>query len=712
MTPLIISMVSITEEDKENVGGKAYSLSRLREKGFNVPKYFCVTADAYRKFLRDSGLEGQILLEIARKDFGKMRWEEMWDTSLRLKNLFLNASIPEGIENAIRSEIEKNYGQVPVVVRSSAPGEDSANTSFAGIHESYVNVRGVDSILEHVKLVWASLWSDAAILYREELGLDIKESSMAVVVQELVEGERSGIVFSKDPNNESHLVIESVYGLNEGLVSGDIEPDRWILDRKNGAIIQHVVASDREKSVRLKEGGTYIEKLSSTFSDKEPLSNDDINRIYEMAMLSEKVFDFPQDMEWTIRNDEIFLLQSRPITTLEDKEKSWYISLRRTFDNLKALRIKIEDILIPEMISDSGSMSSIDLQSLNDTELADVVVSRRATFEKWDSIYTKEFIPFAHGMRLFGDVYNEKMKPSDPYEFMDLLSNSDLLSMRRNRKLNLLAGMIRKDDSLRKNIESGNVEGDFAKRFDEFMELFGRSSYVEDKGQMIKLILELSSHPEKEITSPKDPQELIEDFLAIFDQNEKKYASDLLDIGRASYKLRDDDNIYLGRIEGHYLESVKEGKRRLSKRGIDQNISDDDIIKALKENNFIPKTQPVTRKLSHSGNVRIRQIQGQPASKGIVTGTAKVIETKDDLFAVRSGQILVCDAIDPNMTFVIPLVSGIVERRGGMLIHGAIIAREYGIPCVTGIPDAVDIINTGDEVTVDGYLGIVVIQRK
>ncbi|UGV41536.1 hypothetical protein J7W08_04400 [Methanococcoides orientis] len=712
MSDLIIPMESISEEDKENVGGKAYSLSRLREKGFNVPKYFSVTADAYRKFLKDSGLEGQILLEIARKDFGKMRWEEMWDTSLRLKNLFLNSSIPEDIENVIRSEIKKNYEKVPVVVRSSAPGEDSSNTSFAGIHESYVNVRGVDPILEHVKLVWASLWSDAAILYREELGLDIKESSMAVLVQELVEGQRSGIVFSKDPNNESHLVIESVYGLNEGLVSGDIEPDRWILDRETGAIIQHVVASDREKSVRLKEGGTFIEELSSTFSDKEPLSEDDISRIYEMAMLSEKVFDSPQDMEWTIRDDEIFLLQSRPITTLEDKEKSWYISLKRTFDNLKALRIKIEEILIPEMISDSGSMSQVDLQSLNDIELAEVIVSRRSTFEKWDSIYTKEFIPFAHGMRLFADVYNEKMKPSDPYEFMDLLSNSDLLSMRRNRKLNLLAGMLRNDDSLRKNVESRNVEGDFGKHFDEFMELFGRSSYVEDKIQMMKLILELSSHPENEIISPKDPKELIENFLAIFDRKEKKYASELLDIGRASYKLRDDDNIYLGRIEGHYMDSIKEGKSRLSKRGIDQNITDDDVIKALNEKNYIPKAQVITRDLSHPGNVRIRQIQGQPASKGIVTGIARVIETKDDLFAVRSGEILVCDAIDPNMTFVAPLVSGIIERRGGMLIHGAIIAREYGIPCVTGIPDAIDIISNGDEVTVDGYLGIIVIQRQ
>ncbi|MGM0770416.1 MAG: PEP/pyruvate-binding domain-containing protein, partial [Halobacteriota archaeon] len=209
-------MDQITPELKKTVGGKAYSLSQLHSRGFRVPEYFCINTDGYRKFLKQSGLEGRISLEFARKDFGDMRWEEMWDTSLRLKNMFLSAAIPEELENEIRSEVEKNYMNVPVVVRSSAPGEDSANTSFAGIHKSYVNVKGADLILEHVKLVWASLWSDAAILYREELGLDIKDSSMAVIVQELVEGERSGIVFSRDPNNEEHMVIESVFGLNEG----------------------------------------------------------------------------------------------------------------------------------------------------------------------------------------------------------------------------------------------------------------------------------------------------------------------------------------------------------------------------------------------------------------------------------------------------------------------------------------------------------------
>jgi phosphoenolpyruvate synthase/pyruvate phosphate dikinase len=107
--------------------------------------------------------------------------------------------------------------------------------------------------------------------------------------------------------------------------------------------------------------------------------------------------------------------------------------------------------------------------------------------------------------------------------------------------------------------------------------------------------------------------------------------------------------------------------------------------------------------------IKARQLVGQPAGPGIAFGTARVVQDPSDLFQFKTGEVLVCDAVDPNMTFVVPLAAGVVERRGGMLIHGAIIAREYGIPCVTGVADAATLIRTGDRVTVDGHLGIVII---
>jgi pyruvate,water dikinase len=111
---------------------------------------------------------------------------------------------------------------------------------------------------------------------------------------------------------------------------------------------------------------------------------------------------------------------------------------------------------------------------------------------------------------------------------------------------------------------------------------------------------------------------------------------------------------------------------------------------------------------SDGWTVRPRQLLGQPAGPGVATGPARVVAEPSDLFEFKRGEILVCDAVDPNMTLVVPLSAGIVERRGGMLIHGAIIAREYGLPCVTGVPEATTRIRTGDSLTLDGYLGMVV----
>jgi pyruvate,water dikinase len=124
------------------------------------------------------------------------------------------------------------------------------------------------------------------------------------------------------------------------------------------------------------------------------------------------------------------------------------------------------------------------------------------------------------------------------------------------------------------------------------------------------------------------------------------------------------------------------------------------------------KSKKISTTKEYEATIKPRQLRGQPAGKGIAMGKARVIKQISDLSKVKQGEILVCDAIDPNMTFVIPLVRGIIERRGGMLIHGAIIAREYGLPCVTGIPGATSVIRNGDLITVDGYFGLVIIHQE
>ena len=180
----------------------------------------------------------------------------------------------------------------------------------------------------------------------------------------------------------------------------------------------------------------------------------------------------------------------------------------------------------------------------------------------------------------------------------------------------------------------------------------------------------------------------------------------MLDLARSSYQLRDDDNIYLGRIEAQLLAAVQEARKRLE----DQTGGKTPVIlkQVLEEIDFDTESRKSGPAETTPGfKLQARQLIGQPAGPGISKGSARVIHNHSDLADFKYGEVLVCDAVDPNITFVVPLAAAVVERRGGMLIHGAIIAREYGLPCITGIPDATSLIQTGDEITVDGYLGIV-----
>jgi pyruvate,water dikinase len=202
-------------------------------------------------------------------------------------------------------------------------------------------------------------------------------------------------------------------------------------------------------------------------------------------------------------------------------------------------------------------------------------------------------------------------------------------------------------------------------------------------------------------------RELEDRFLDRFQGRERERAQRILALARDSYRLRDDDNLYLGRIEARVRAAEAERRRR---GGVA-----DETRASPETGEEVALTAARLRPRSAACAVRPetplspRQLLGQPAGPGVARGRARVVRSRDDLFDFEEDEILVCDAVDPNMTFVVPLARAVVERRGGMLIHGAIIAREYGLPCVTGIADANEVIDTGDEITVDGFLGVVTV---
>ena len=724
----ILTAEDIKQADRSRVGGKGYALALLAKGGFAVSKTLCVTSETYQEYVSRTGLRERILLELNRKAFKDMRWEEIWDCATRIRNMFLRKPIPQEIYAELKGTIRSTFKDKAVVVRSSSPEEDAAASSFAGLHESYVNIRGTEAILEHISKVWASLWSDAALLYRQEIGLDVIKSAMAVVIQEIVVGDKSGVAFSKSPNDASQGVIESVYGLNQGLVDGAVEPDRWIIDRREKTIISHTPA-ERKYWMITGESGVQLDPLPEKLINLPPLDTREARNVFELALKAENYFKSPQDVEWTYRKSDLVVLQSRPITTLsnqkDDDSRGWYLSLHRSFENLKLLRQKIEDELIPAMISTAEELARQEVSVLSDRELAADINRRWGINQKWTNIYWEEFIPYAHGIRLFGQIYNDAVRPEDPYEFVDLLTQTEMASLERNQMLAELADMVRNNSSLAKALRAGQTEDldpQFVEAVDRFVEKFGDLTCAvtggtqceQEADSLYKILLEMADHPSL-VTDRKparDKEELQEKFLSSFKGEQKKTALELLDLARSSYQLRDDDNIYLGRIEAQLLAAVREARQRIdnySHQRSDGKI-DTELIQVVESLDHRPPFQPPYKK--EAGNdfvLQARQLIGQPAGPGLAKGPARVIQNTVDLAEFKHGEILICDAVDPNMTFVVPLAAGVVERRGGMLIHGAIIAREYGLPCVTGIPDVTTLIQNGDEVTVDGYLGIVTI---
>ncbi len=730
-------LLSEINRDSKVFGGKATALRRLQEADLRLPETFCISTEAYRQFVSGSGIKEKIQLELHRKKFSDMRWEEIWDAALRIRNLFLRHKMEEKLAREISNAVAQNFAGNSVVVRSSAPEEDAAATSFAGLHESFVNIRGTESIIEHVKLVWASLWSDRALLYRQELGLDVAKSTMAVVVQELVAGEVSGVTFSVNPNDAAEGLVEAVYGLNQGLVDGAVEPDRWVFKRNEESIKEHF-SPHREKFMAPRGDAVVLKELPEKKSLQAPLNSAEAVAIFRQARKIENLFGKPQDVEWTKVGSDFFILQSRPVTARQDSKgddddkRGWYLSLQRSEENLKKLRLKIEQVHFPAMKSEAAELAKTDLHSLSDKELAEELMNRLHVKEKWTAIYWEDFIPFAHGMRLFGKFYNDTVSPADPFEFVELLSDAPLLSKNRNMAMRKIADYVRQQPDLQQSITSGRAadreDAEFTRLLEEFISHYGDpfcGTYSDricdvSRDELVNVIMQMAgSSPigrKRQDDTIAHKIDLEAAFFERFTERENHdRAEGLLDLARASYRLRDDDNIVLGRIEEQFFMALQEGRRRLSERQVDgtEHLAGSEVVRCLVDKGYRPSITKDQKQAKEqvSRDIRARQLLGQPAGPGIGRGPARVIDNARDLALFKRGEVLVCDALDPTMTFIVPLAAGIIERRGGMLIHGAIIAREYGIACVTGVPDAATLIHTGNEVTVDGYLGIVTVGK-
>ncbi len=736
--PFLIPLDRTAHCDERITGGKAAKLARLAGAGFTVPAGFVLTTAAYQAFIDQAKITTAIRMELGRKPMDEMRWEEIWDTALRIRSLFLSHALPGHLLEIIADGMTRFDKGAALAVRSSAVGEDSAGRSFAGLHESIIGVRGPQAVADAVRLVWASLWSDAALLYRKELGLDPLHSRMAVLVQEMVDRDRSGVAFARDPRDTSRelAIIESVPGTCSLLVDGAVDPDRWEIDRDSRTVI------------------TWLPGAREDGTDGEPLLQPrDLNTILDTLLSVEALFEWAPDMEWTGRSGSLTVLQARPITTVarktEDK-RDWYLTLRPGDARLRDLRQRVAGRLIPQLEEEARVLAEEDLAGLDDRQLADTIDRRSRALARWKKIYLDEFIPFAHGVRRLATYYNDAVRPEDPYEFVGLLRDQPLLAARRNRAIDDLARQLAADSALHRAVEdllaahagslnwtacrrelAGRSAGarEFVRGFEELNErhldiTYDRERLGDRPEPLLRIIAELSKRP-----PPPAGSQLVGVSVADLEQRLleavgpqcRDEATGIMETGRVSWKLRDDDNLLVARLESQLLRALGLGAERLRGSGRltgDGRVTGDhalQLAEALRE----PPAEPMVieeempaadpGRSAHTPGETPRQLIGQPASPGVASGLVRCIRGREDLGAFRQGEVLVCDAIQPTMTHLVMLAGAIVERRGGMLIHGAIIARELGIPCVNGVRQAAEILSNGDLVTVDGHLGIVTV---
>lgn len=306
-----MSMVKFIDEIKEpqvsELGGKGCSLAILTKNSFNVPKAFIITTKSFFEFLKYNNLTKKI-----EKLAFEINEDNFQEKSKEIRNLILEGEISKELIPEIKDYLNKLSVQY-VSVRSSAVSEDSLKASFAGLHDTYLNIKtNLELVFKNVKKCWASLFNERAIIYRIRKKIPHMEG-IAVIIQEMIPAEVSGITFTLHPTDEKSLLVEASYGIGDMIVSGIVEPDDYVVDRETLDMVEKRIGR-KSKMSSVERGGIKIDDVEKELAEKQVLSEGKIKEIARICLEIEEIVKYPQDIEWCIYNSKIYLLQSRPIT--------------------------------------------------------------------------------------------------------------------------------------------------------------------------------------------------------------------------------------------------------------------------------------------------------------------------------------------------------------------------------------------------------------
>ncbi|MBW1799864.1 MAG: hypothetical protein JRJ85_03960 [Deltaproteobacteria bacterium] len=439
MKSQILALEDIRQDDVSIAGGKGANLGELIWKGFPVPAGFVIPAQTCEVFFRHIGLEHEI------RNLKDASHDDIEKSGHAIRQKIEKADLPSGLAESIMAAhgelINKRGADIMCAVRSSGTAEDLGEASFAGQHETYYYVEA-DRLLQMVKHCWASLWSPEAVSYRSSQGIDHGSVFMAVVVQEMIMSEVSGVTFTANPvtGSRSEIVIESSWGMGAAIVDGRVTPDHYIVERDGLKLREKRIAEKRFLVVsRLDKGSTSrLQEVPHGMRQKETLSMDQVRTAAEWAVRAEEHFGNPQDIEWAFAEGHFHMLQSRPITVMGHEEigqgvKGKYVLFKSLIENftepLTPLTSDLmEIVLIPSVRFIRGWLYT-NLKhvrpflpyKLSDEQLADLLYMSYGTQPPSMKIsflwLPVSLLCFSLGYLFFGAIYIRSRRMPD--DFMD-----------------------------------------------------------------------------------------------------------------------------------------------------------------------------------------------------------------------------------------------------------------------------------------------------
>ncbi len=654
----------LSKDDVDIAGGKGASLGEMTQAGIPVPSGFVLLAGAFDRFVSEAGLDKKIQDTLEKIDFENT--ESVDEASKILRDLIDQEEMPSDLSEEIVRGYE-SLGARFVAVRSSATAEDSATASWAGELESYLNTTE-KTLLENVKKCWSSLFTPRAIFYRKEKDLLDTHVSVAVVIQEMIESEVSGIVFTVHPvtENRNQMIIEAGLGLGETIVSGSVTPDSFVVDKKELSITETNVSTQERKIVRCLEEGVKWVRVEEEEQNKQKLSDDQVLELADVCLKIEKHYEYPQDIEFAFRDEKFYIVQSRPITTLSE------------VNELENGRNVYKQLM-------NRGRSLIDCELWNIGEYNGLQEKSEGTCY-FTALF--HYVP-GKGESVFYDMTDPKQNPSLLVKYFNL---------NKEKAFALKKDFYKDCDSIRSVIESKDIN-----RIEELYKSLLNFC-------PICAIVNVLGDDSRDNINGLD-EAILKEFLGMRKESDGVYHfGEMALVEMIGQKLPDDYKEYAKFIlYREFIEDKLSPIEVLKKRQNGYIYHRSEIYTDISLNEYA-KEQGL-KMVANRDQVDISKIKdkidGSAAYGGKVQGRVKVVFEREDMEKVNNGDILVTPMTTPDFISAMERSSAFVTDEGGTTCHASIVAREMAKPCIIGTIIATEVLKDGDLVEVDADEGVV-----